>query len=130
MPYADPEKQRAAINAAQRRRYAEDAEFRERKLEARQAHRKTEEGVKGNRAGVKKWRENHPDEYREYNRERMRKARARKKAEALAAAAASAEGAGAGAAASASRKAAKTTKKPSAKKQTPAKKKAAKRVKG
>lgn len=125
MPYADPEKQRAAINAAQRRRYAEDAEFRERKLEARQAHRKTEEGVKGNRAGVKKWRENHPDEYREYNRERMRKARARKKAAALAAAAATAEGAGA----SASRKAAKTTKKPSAKKQTPAKKKAAKRVK-
>lgn len=127
MPYADPEKQRAAINAAQRRRYAEDAEFRERKLEARQAHRKTEQGAKGNRAGVKKWRENHPDEYRAYNRERMRKTRARKKAAALAAAAATAEGAGAGAA-----KKKQPAKKVAAKKTTPAKKQkqAAKQLKG
>lgn len=125
MPYADPEKQRAAINAAQRRRYAEDAEFRERKLEARQAHRKTEEGAKGNRAGVKKWRENHPDQYREYNRERMRKSRARKKAAALAAAAATAEGAAATKAA-----VKKQPAKKAAVKKAPAKKKAAKRVKG
>jgi hypothetical protein len=80
MPYSDPEKQRAAVNAAQRRRYAADAEFRERKLEARQAHRKTEEGAKGNREGVKRWRETHPEEYRAYNRERMRRSRAAKKA--------------------------------------------------
>ncbi|WP_050025226.1 hypothetical protein [Verrucomicrobium sp. BvORR034] len=128
MPYADPEKQRAAINAAQRRRYAEDAEFRERKLEARQAHRKTEEGVKGNRAGVKKWRENHPDEYREYNRERMRKSRARKKAAALAASAATAEGAKDAVATKATKK--KQTAKKAAAKKAPAKKQAAKRVKG
>ncbi|WP_051945683.1 hypothetical protein [Verrucomicrobium sp. BvORR106] len=124
MPYADPEKQRAAINAAQRRRYAEDAEFRERKLEARQAHRKTEEGAKGNRAGVKKWRENHPDEYREYNRERMRKSRARKKAAALAATATVEE-----AAVTKTAKKKQPAKKAAVKK-APAKKQAAKRVKG
>ncbi|WP_009959402.1 hypothetical protein [Verrucomicrobium spinosum] len=128
MPYADPEKQRAAINAAQRRRYAEDAEFRERKLEARQTHRKTEEGIKSNRAAVKKWRENHPEEYRVYNRERMRKARARKKAAALAAAAATAEGAkGAGTTKTAKKQ--QPAKKVAAKK-APTKKQAAKRVKG
>lgn len=130
MPYADPDKQRAAINAAKRRRYAEDAEYRERKLEARQAHRRTEEGAKGNRAGVKKWRENHPDEYREYNRERMRKSRARKKAAlAAAAAAATADGAkGAGATKAAKKK--QPAKKAAVRKAASAKKQAAKRAKG
>ena len=123
MPYADPDKQRAAINAAKRRRYAEDAEYRERKLEARQAHRRTEEGAKGNRAGVKKWRENHPDEYREYNRERMRKSRARKKA---ALAAAAAEGT---AVATKAAKKKQPAKKAAVRKAASAKKQAAKRAK-